>query len=190
MLVLNGKPLSYDRAFSHDGIQYPANWLRLASPEERAAIGIEERPNPPVWDQRFYWGYTEDGQLIDKDLDQLKEQWTSTVKATANTMLATTDWAIVRSNDPSSQKPVSAAVLEERGTIRAKSDEKELAIQNAATVAELAAYVTSSEFSSWSKEEPIIDGGDSIDFIGGSTSSGMMTSDALFGSTGEDTLTL
>ena len=55
MLLLDGKPLSYDRAFTHDGIQYPANWLRLASWEEKSAIGITEVPNPPYYDQRFYW---------------------------------------------------------------------------------------------------------------------------------------
>jgi hypothetical protein len=46
MFVLDGKPLSPDVAFTHDGIQYPANWLRLATPEERAAIGITEVPDP------------------------------------------------------------------------------------------------------------------------------------------------
>ena len=57
MFVLNGKPLALDRAFTTpDGTQYPKNWLRLASPEQRAAIGITEQPNPPSWDQRYYWG--------------------------------------------------------------------------------------------------------------------------------------
>jgi hypothetical protein len=42
MFTLNGSPISPDTAFSAGGIQYPANWLRLASPEERAAIGITE----------------------------------------------------------------------------------------------------------------------------------------------------
>ena len=40
MFILDGKPLSPDNAFTHDGINYPANWLRLATPEEREAIGI------------------------------------------------------------------------------------------------------------------------------------------------------
>ena len=55
MLILDGKPLSYDRAFTHNGIQYPANWLRLTSLEEKEAIGIQEVPDPPIYDQRFYW---------------------------------------------------------------------------------------------------------------------------------------
>jgi hypothetical protein len=75
MFILNGKPLSPDVAFTTGGIQYPANWLRLATPEEREAIGITEQADPPVWDQRFAWGYSEDGQLIWKDHTQLVEQW-------------------------------------------------------------------------------------------------------------------
>ena len=37
---LDGNPLAYDVAFSHNDINYPANWLRLASLEEKEAIGI------------------------------------------------------------------------------------------------------------------------------------------------------
>lgn len=33
-------------AFVHDGIKYPANWLTLALPEERAAIGVIDVPDP------------------------------------------------------------------------------------------------------------------------------------------------
>jgi hypothetical protein len=46
MFILNGKPLSPDSAFTPDGIQYPAKWLRLSTPEQRAAIGITEVPDP------------------------------------------------------------------------------------------------------------------------------------------------
>ena len=37
MFVLNGKPLPVDVAFTHEGIQYPANWLRLTSATEKAS---------------------------------------------------------------------------------------------------------------------------------------------------------
>jgi hypothetical protein len=41
MFLLNGKPLSLDRAFTDiNGIQRPANWLRLSSPEDREKAGI------------------------------------------------------------------------------------------------------------------------------------------------------
>ena len=38
MFLLDGKPLALDTPFTDPatGVQYPANWLRLATPEERA----------------------------------------------------------------------------------------------------------------------------------------------------------
>ena len=53
---LNGKPLAVDVAFSHNDIQYPANWLRLSTAEEKTAIGITEVADAPTYDSRFYWG--------------------------------------------------------------------------------------------------------------------------------------
>ena len=55
MFMLNNNPLPVGRAFVHDGIQYPANWLRLASAAEKAAIGITEVADPVRADDRFYW---------------------------------------------------------------------------------------------------------------------------------------
>ena len=99
MFILDGKPLSPDVAFTHEGIQYPANWLRLSTLEEKEAIGITEQPDPPQYDQRFYWGYDAEGQLIPKDHTQLVEQWTQQTRTTAGTLLAPTDWVIIRQAD-------------------------------------------------------------------------------------------
>jgi hypothetical protein len=143
MFILNGMPLSPDVAFTHDGVQYPANWLRLASPEEREAIGITEEPDPAPYDQRFYWSPD-----LPKDHSQLVQQWISQTKATAGTLLAATDWMITRSAEPGG-KPASEAVLAERAAIRAESDVKEAAIEATADTEALAAYITSSDYSQW-----------------------------------------
>lgn len=147
MLTLDGKTLQYDKAFTHNGVQYPKNWLRLTSLEEKQAIGIVETPDVPVasWDQRFYWGVDNP-----KDLDQLKETWTSKVKQTAGSMLSQTDWYVVRQAENSAAVP--AEVLARRGEIRAFSNQKEAAIDSCEDVAALATYITSSEYSRW---EPI-----------------------------------
>jgi hypothetical protein len=163
MFILDGKPLALDRAFTHNGVQYPANWLRLASPAEREAIGITEAPDPEPYDQRFYWGPD-----LPKDHTQLVEQWVNQTKTTAGTLLAPTDWMITRSAEPSG-KPASDAVLAERAAIRAKSDEKEAAIEATTTTEELAAYITSSAYSNWG-EEPTPEGEDTLDFNGGISS--------------------
>jgi len=99
MFVLNGKPLALDRPFEAHGTLYPANWLRLSSTAAREAIGITWVPDPPAYDQRFYWGYTASGTLIPKDHDQLVTQWTDTTRQAANSYLAPTDWMVIREAD-------------------------------------------------------------------------------------------
>ena len=41
MYVLNGIRLSPNKAFTHNGVQYPANWIELSTESEKFAIGIE-----------------------------------------------------------------------------------------------------------------------------------------------------
>lgn len=49
MFLLNGKPLPIDTPFEDaQGNKYPANWLRLTSDDEKAAIGVTEVPDPVV----------------------------------------------------------------------------------------------------------------------------------------------
>jgi len=92
MFKLNNKTIGLDTPFTDEaGTQYPANWLRLATPEQRAAIGITEEADAPVYDDRFYWGVDNP-----KNLDQLKSQWIDQVKETANKLLAPTDWMVWR----------------------------------------------------------------------------------------------
>lgn len=153
--ILAGKPISPDRAFTHEGIQYPAGWIRRVSEESRQAIGLYWEADPPQHDQRFWWGYTQDGELIPKDLDQLKENWISQVKHNAGQRLAASDWVIIRSQDPSSGCEPSSEVLAERALIREKSNSKEQAILEFTNVPDLAAYLTSSDFYYWTEKPPI-----------------------------------
>ena len=148
MFILDGKPLSPDRAFTtSDGTQYPANWLRLATPAQRAAIGITEQPAAPVYDQRFYWGYDNDGKLIPKDHTQLVDQWTAQVKATAGTLLTPTDWYIVRAGETGLEAPQS--VVDRRASIRYLSNYKETFLRSTTSTEELAAYVAGPDFGVW-----------------------------------------
>lgn len=149
MFLLNDKPLALDCAFkTEDGRQFPANWLRLASPEERAAIGIIEVADPVVaYDQRFYWDAG-----IPKDHAQLVTQWVAQVKQTAGTLLSQTDWYITRASETGLEAPQS--VLNRRSEIRALSNEKEAFLEATASTDELAAYVTGSDFNRW---EPVIE---------------------------------
>ena len=145
MFILDGKRLPLDKAFTtSDGRQFPRNWLRLSSLEEKQALGITEVPDvvTPSYDQRFYWSAE-----LPKDLDQLKEQWTNQVKQTAGTLLAQTDWYVIRQSENSAGVP--AEVLSRRSEIRTFSNEKEAAIAACADVPALASYVTGSSFNLW-----------------------------------------
>ena len=111
MLKLDGKTLQYDRAFTNNGISYPANWLRLTTLEEKQAIGISEvADDTQSWDQRFYWGVDNP-----KDLDQLKTNWKAQQTDYAASVLSQSDWRVVKAketgtNIPSTWKTYRAAV--------------------------------------------------------------------------------
>lgn len=141
MFILDGKPLSPDRSFTHDSIQYPANWLRLATLEQKIAIGITEVPDPPFYDQRFYWGHDQDGHLIPKDHSQLVVQWVAQTKDTAGSLLSSYDWYIVR--EAETGKPVPQEVLTYRAAVRTTSDNREVIINGTTTTEQLAAVITS-----------------------------------------------
>ena len=55
MFLLDGKRLQPGTAFTHNNIQYPANWLNHASSQEKNAIGITEVSEQSRPDDRFYW---------------------------------------------------------------------------------------------------------------------------------------
>ena len=157
MFLLNGTPISLDVEFTTpDGTRYPSNWIRLASPAERAAIGITEAPDPENYDQRFYWSPTvpkllddrpevkEDGtplyvQVYDKATESmvdtteqvvtkgLKSQWVAQVKDTAGSLLKQTDWYVTRKFERNIDVP--ADVVAKRAAIVTECDRLEAAIK-------------------------------------------------------------
>jgi hypothetical protein len=135
MFLLNNQPLQIDTAFSHNGVNYPQNWLRLATQQERAAIGITEAPEPAWYDDRFYWGV---GNA--KDLDGLKTQWTDQVKDTTNKLLAATDWMVIRKVERNIDIPAETVTF--RAAVLAECDRLVTAIAAAANVEALITVVT------------------------------------------------
>ena len=152
MFILNGKPLSPDSAFTYNNIQYPANWIRLSTPEQKAEIGITEVPDPAYYNQEYYWGYDESGNLIPKDLEELKKLHIQRVKQTANGNLQPTDWMIVREVDNAT--PVPTDIKTTRQNIRILCNHKVNTIGITTTTPELATYLTSPEYSSWTAPYP------------------------------------
>ena len=94
-----------------DGIQRPANWLRLSTARDRELLGITYVPeSSPVWDQKFYWGYDSEGNLISKELDDvtdddgntttgLKTEWKAKQNDIAASLLKDSDKRVIKALD-------------------------------------------------------------------------------------------
>lgn len=148
MFLLNGQPLAVDTPFTANEIQYPANWLRLASAEEKSAIGITEVADAVRADDRFYWNgdinlpkALEDKEETDEQgnvsiTKGLKSQFIAQVKQTAGSILAQTDWMVTRKVERDVAIP--ADVVAYRASVVAKADELEIAIKAVTTVEQLA----------------------------------------------------
>ena len=107
---LNGKALPLDVAFTTpDGVQRPANWLRLSTPRDRELAGITWVADVSNnYDQRFYWGVDNPKQLNDEAiLDEdgndtgevqtgLKTLWKAKQNEIAASLLAPSDWRVVK----------------------------------------------------------------------------------------------
>ena len=159
---LDGKPLAVDVAFSHNDINYPANWLRLASKTEKEAIGITEEADAPTYDSRFYWGdgtakalddvdatYAEDdpdgkykkGDLMkDENGNQVVTLGVKSIlkaqeKATAGTLLAPYDWYVVRKAEKDTAIP--SAITTYRDGVRTACDTREKEIDACSDTAAL-----------------------------------------------------
>ena len=147
MLLLDGKQLRPGRPFTHNGIQYPANWLRLTSWEEKSAIGITEVPDPAPVDTRFYWDTDIPKQLEDITDETtgitttgLKTQWKKQQDETAYSLLAPTDWYVVRKTEVGTEIPVGISSF--RVGVRDISEQRKNAIGLATDVPSLVGIVT------------------------------------------------
>ena len=150
---LDSKPLAVDVAFSHNGINYPANWLRLSTKEEKEAIGITEVADAPTYDSRFYWGdgtaktLTDTNEVddngdpvLDENGDQVVTLGVKSVlkaqeKATAGSLLAKYDWYVVRKAEKDTAIPTTITTY--RDAVRTACDTREKEIDACADTAAL-----------------------------------------------------
>ncbi len=145
---IDGKPLPIDVAFTADGINYPANWLRLTTLDEKKAIGITEVSDAPTYDQRFYWSVSQAKQLEDKTekvdgvdvkVEGLKSKWIAQQKVTAGSFLEKYDWYVIRKLEETTDIP--ATVSKYRDDVRTACAARETQIKGATDVTALKALV-------------------------------------------------
>jgi len=168
---LGTKTIQLDTPFTHNDIQYPANWIRLASEADKSAIGLVWEADAVRADDRFYWDgkinnpkaledkleVDEDGnplyvKVLDKTNPQypvmvnsterlvtkgLKSNFISQVKTTAGSILAQTDWMVIRKAERNVDIPSSIATY--RASVVTKATELETAISAVTTVEQLIA---------------------------------------------------
>jgi hypothetical protein len=142
MFVADGKVIPVDAPFELNGIQFPANWLRLSTEEEKLTVGISWKPDPEPVDQRFYWD-----SGIPKDIKDLKTQWIAQQKQTASTLLAPTDWYVTRQIETSLEVPTP--ISEYRSEVRWICSEREKQIASCKKTSDLANLVTGNELTEW-----------------------------------------
>ena len=154
---LDGKPLAVDVPFTVGDINYPANWLRLSTAQEKKDLGITEVDDPKTYDNRFYWndgtakalddvdatyaqddpdGKYKEGDLIkDENGDQVvtlgvKSQLKLQEKQTAGSLLARYDWQVVRKAEKGTE--IDSNVVSYRDGIRAAYTTRKTEIINCA----------------------------------------------------------
>jgi len=154
---LNGNPLPVDVPFTvgtgEDAVNYPANWLRLTTTEEKAAIGITEVADDPSYDSRFY---NQDGSeksltdvnnvdengdpMLDDNGNQtvtlgVKSELKQIEKSMARGLLNAHDWQIVRKAEKGIE--IDSAVSTYRDGVRAAYTTRKTEIDNCANIAAL-----------------------------------------------------
>jgi len=158
---LDGKPLAVDVPFTVGDINYPANWLRLSTADEKTALGITEVADAPTYDNRFYWGdgtakalddvnaTDENGDLLkDENGDQVVTLGVKSVlkaqeKVTAGSLLARYDWYVVRKAEKSTAIPTAISTY--RDGVRTACNTRETEIDNCADTAALVTLYGSTE---------------------------------------------
>ena len=161
---LNGNPLAVDVPFTVGDINYPANWLRLSTAQEKKDLGITEVADSPTPDSRFYWGdgtaktltdtneVDENGDpVLDSNGDQVVTLGVKSVlkaqeKEIAKSLLNQYDWQVVRKAEKGTA--MDSAVVTYRDGIRTAYTTRKTEIDNCADTAALVtlySFTTDSE---------------------------------------------
>ena len=141
---LGSRALPMDRPWKTETAQYPANWLRLSSTADREAIGVTWGADEGTWDQRFYWGVDNPKQLDDKTetvdgvettTTGLKTLWKSKQNDIAGTLIAPSDWRIIKAKETSTNIPSVWKTY--RAAVRTSCNTRQTEIDACTTVEEL-----------------------------------------------------
>jgi len=153
---IGSRAIALDVPFTDpDGVQRPANWLRNSTARDRELLGIVwQQPTDSGYDQRFYWSPTLAKQLNDEpavDADGkelgytqtgLKTQWKSTQEQIAQSLLAPSDWRVVKELEVNSSFAAAKTAFPTswqtyRAAVRTSCNTRQTEIDACSTVDEL-----------------------------------------------------
>lgn len=152
--LADGTGIPIDVPFTIGTTNYPANWLRLSSAEEKTAAGILEVDDPVTYDSRFYKAdgtprdladsnavNGETGELMkDENGNQIINKGVKTTmieaeKATADTLLKPFDWYVIRKAEKGTAIPTNVTTY--RDAVRTACAARESEITACADTAAL-----------------------------------------------------
>ena len=155
--LADGTKLALDVAFSTpDGVQRPANWLRLSTPRDRELAGITwVADTSNNYDQRFYWSESNPKQLDDVTDDDgntttgLRTLWKAKQNEIAASLLAPSDWRVVKelevnSSFSAARTAYPSAWMTYRAAVRTACNTRQTEIDNCSDVAALKELLTGS----------------------------------------------
>jgi hypothetical protein len=143
MWTYQGKAMKAGRSWTDvNGRKYPAQWYGRTTDAEKVAAGWVEVADPAPFDSRFYWSAGNPKNLEDvTETDEggnevvtkgLKSVAIAQAKTTAGSLLAPTDWYIVREQETGEVTPTD--ILNYRQAVRTASGAIETAITGATTL--------------------------------------------------------
>ncbi len=121
-ITQEGRALPLDKAFSHNNISFPANWLRVSTPADKESQGIS-------------WVTPEEPPVVRAPLDREKSVGIDRAKDTAGKLLAQSDWMVIASVERS--RVVADDWAEYRAAVIAEADRLEGEYNAAATYTDL-----------------------------------------------------
>lgn len=134
--------------FKLDGTQYPANYLNLSTPQEKAKLGIVDVIYGQRADDKYYW-VSEDAPVVadgvvnvnytatPKDFAECQKQAVSAVESQAYSILQPSDWMAVKAFETAVAMP--QAWMDWRQAIRVQASDRRDVIMACNTVDQLAA---------------------------------------------------
>jgi hypothetical protein len=138
-----------------DGIARPANWLKLSTERDRELLGITwVADTSNSYDQRFYWNSStpkqlndepavdEDGKELGYTQTGLKTFWKAEQDKTAASLLAPSDWRVVKVLEVNTSFSAAKTALPSkwqtyRAAVRTACNTRQAEIDNCSNVAAL-----------------------------------------------------